>query len=159
MPLAAGVQENQAEKQMTYDNWKARNRAEENYERPEEDDGRGDERPILTRHISPPIPLRQFDWQATRDGYEPGDAIGWGLTENEAIADLQNEEEERREEAMPPDLMDQIRRSMVRMGTLKTADIVHRQAAALIELIKIFAAYDREPPASDFVQRMREIWK
>jgi hypothetical protein len=43
---------------------------------------------IITNHIFPPIPLRQFDWSAVRDGYEPGDNQGFGKTEPEAIGDL-----------------------------------------------------------------------
>lgn len=43
---------------------------------------------IITSHICPPVPSRQFDWSATEDGYEPGDAIGYGATEDAAIADL-----------------------------------------------------------------------
>jgi hypothetical protein len=45
---------------------------------------------IVTSHVYPPIPLRQFDWDAVYDGYEPGDPIGHGATEEEAIADLKN---------------------------------------------------------------------
>lgn len=45
-------------------------------------------RKINTHHEFPPIPIRQFDWCATFDGYEPGEPIGWGATEAEAIADL-----------------------------------------------------------------------
>ncbi len=43
---------------------------------------------IITHHEFPPIPLRGFDWVATLDGYEPGDAIGYGPTEAAAIEDL-----------------------------------------------------------------------
>ena len=43
---------------------------------------------IKTSFVYPPIPIRSFDWQAFEDGYEPGDALGWGATEEEAIADL-----------------------------------------------------------------------
>lgn len=43
---------------------------------------------IRTENIYPPIPLRQFDWQATTDNYEPGCPIGFGPTEQEAVADL-----------------------------------------------------------------------
>ena len=43
---------------------------------------------IHTENVYPPIPLRQFDWSATYDGYEPGDPIGWGKTEQDAIDDL-----------------------------------------------------------------------
>ena len=41
-----------------------------------------------------PIPLRQFDWEVTLDGYEPGDPIGQGATEAEALADLLTQIEE-----------------------------------------------------------------
>jgi hypothetical protein len=34
---------------------------------------------------------RNSDWQATLDGYEPGDLIGEGATEAAAIADLKSQ--------------------------------------------------------------------
>jgi len=43
---------------------------------------------IITRNEYPPIPNRRWDWSAVTDDYEPGQPIGWGLTEQEAIADL-----------------------------------------------------------------------
>lgn len=44
---------------------------------------------IRTDHVYPPIPLRDCDWSAVdADNYEGGDPIGWGPTEEEAIADL-----------------------------------------------------------------------
>lgn len=43
---------------------------------------------ICTRQINPPIPTRNCDWQATIDGYEPGDPIGHGPSEGDAVADL-----------------------------------------------------------------------
>ena len=43
---------------------------------------------IVLSHIRPPIPVRDFDWQATLDGYEPGDPIGHGRTPEDAKADL-----------------------------------------------------------------------
>jgi hypothetical protein len=43
---------------------------------------------ITTSHIYPPIPDRRFDWSAVTDSYEPGDPIGYGPTEADAIADL-----------------------------------------------------------------------
>ena len=43
---------------------------------------------IITNYIFPPIPLRQFDWIAYYDGEEEGH-VGFGRTEAEAIADLQ----------------------------------------------------------------------
>lgn len=46
------------------------------------------ERKINTEYVFPPIPIRIYDWRATFDGYEPGDSMGYGATEQEAIADL-----------------------------------------------------------------------
>lgn len=43
---------------------------------------------IQTTHLYPPIPDRRFDWSAVSSNYEPGDPIGYGATEHEAIADL-----------------------------------------------------------------------
>lgn len=48
---------------------------------------------ILTDYVYPPIPLRQFDWSAVYDGYEPGEPIGWGVTEALAIQDLEEKSE------------------------------------------------------------------
>lgn len=43
---------------------------------------------IRVQHIYPPIPDRRFDYAATVEGYEPGCPIGYGPTEEEAVADL-----------------------------------------------------------------------
>lgn len=43
---------------------------------------------IHTTYVYPPIPDRSFDWSAAFDGYEPGDIVGHGATEQEAIEDL-----------------------------------------------------------------------
>ena len=47
---------------------------------------------IVTTHVNPPVPSREFDWSAYRDGDEPNDAgsmrIGRGPTEADAITDL-----------------------------------------------------------------------
>ena len=44
---------------------------------------------IITKYDPPPFPkIRRFDWSAVMDGYEPGDPIGWGATEQEAVDDL-----------------------------------------------------------------------
>lgn len=43
---------------------------------------------IITNFVYPPIPIRQFDWSAVDDNYEPGCPIGFGATEQEAIDDL-----------------------------------------------------------------------
>lgn len=50
---------------------------------------------IHTSYLYPPIPDRQFDWCAVRDGYEPGAPQGFGETEREAINDLLDLEDER----------------------------------------------------------------
>jgi hypothetical protein len=49
---------------------------------------------IITHFEFPPGPVRNFDWSATRDGYEPGAPIGWGRTSQEAIQDLLDIEED-----------------------------------------------------------------
>ena len=46
---------------------------------------------IITEFVYPPIPLRDFDWSAVTDNYEPGCPIGYGRTEEAAIADLMAE--------------------------------------------------------------------
>ncbi len=48
---------------------------------------------IVTEFVNPPIPVRSCDWSAVRKGYEPGDRIGRGPTEQAAIADLLEQEE------------------------------------------------------------------
>jgi hypothetical protein len=49
---------------------------------------RSHDRKIITKHVFPPVPVRQFDWAAVFDGYEPGEHVGYGRTEQDAIADL-----------------------------------------------------------------------
>jgi hypothetical protein len=44
------------------------------------------DRKIVTEHIFPPIPVRQFDWLAHFD--DPEGLTGHGATENEAIDQL-----------------------------------------------------------------------
>jgi hypothetical protein len=43
---------------------------------------------IVTSHVYPPVPVRNFDWAAWRDGEEERGRYGYGTTEAEAIADL-----------------------------------------------------------------------
>lgn len=43
---------------------------------------------IITTFVNPPIPIKNFDWNATFHDYEEGDFIGHGSTEDEAIEDL-----------------------------------------------------------------------
>ena len=47
---------------------------------------------IITEYIHPSIPIRDYDWQATREGYDDGDLIGYGSTEQEAIDNLLEQE-------------------------------------------------------------------
>lgn len=43
---------------------------------------------IITTFVKPPIPFTDWDWAATQEGYEPGDLVGYGATEQDAIDDL-----------------------------------------------------------------------
>lgn len=43
---------------------------------------------IDVSNIAPPVPSRNFDWQATLSDYEGGDPIGHGPNKWAAIADL-----------------------------------------------------------------------
>lgn len=53
------------------------------------------ERPAIETYYDPkPDPCRRFDWEAVRDGYDLGCLIGYGATEEEAVADLLDMEEE-----------------------------------------------------------------
>ena len=45
-------------------------------------------RKIETQYVNPPIPINNFDWQATYEGYDEGDPVGHGATEQAAIEDL-----------------------------------------------------------------------
>jgi hypothetical protein len=49
---------------------------------------------IITSFDYPPIPIRDRDWSAITDSYEPGDPVGRGTTEQEAIADLEEQLED-----------------------------------------------------------------
>jgi len=42
----------------------------------------------VTYHDPKPIPMREFDWEARLDNYEPGGPIGYGATEHEALVEL-----------------------------------------------------------------------
>jgi hypothetical protein len=39
-------------------------------------------------HVAPPVPTRNFDYRATREGFDLGDPVGYGPTEAAAIAAL-----------------------------------------------------------------------
>lgn len=50
---------------------------------------------IRTYYAPPPIPYRQFDWQAVDyDTLDEDSIVGFGRTEAEAIADLKEQMEE-----------------------------------------------------------------
>lgn len=51
-------------------------------------------RDIELTFVYPPIPERNYDWQATRKGWEPGELYGQGRTPVLALADLLEQEEE-----------------------------------------------------------------
>ena len=51
-----------------------------------------DTRKITTSHDCPPIPVRDYDWSASREDWDEGDLIGYGRTEQEAIDDLVEQE-------------------------------------------------------------------
>ena len=54
----------------------------------------GKEKEIITKPIYPPIPDNNHDWEAYYDGWDIGDPIGYGATEQEAINDLKDKEHE-----------------------------------------------------------------
>lgn len=54
---------------------------------------------VSTIHVSGSIELRDLDWSATLEGYQEGDAIGYGATEQAAIADLQEQLTTNREDS------------------------------------------------------------
>lgn len=48
---------------------------------------------IVTNFVYPPIPCRDFDWQACRDGQEEDGRYGYGRTLAAAIIDLLDNED------------------------------------------------------------------
>lgn len=53
-----------------------------------------DDEEINVTYDPKPIPDRQFDYVATFNDYEPGQLVGYGATEQEAIDDLEAQVEE-----------------------------------------------------------------
>ena len=51
---------------------------------------------IVTAYEPKPSHIRTLDWHAQSDSYEPGDPIGYGATEEAAIADLNSQLDELR---------------------------------------------------------------
>ena len=49
---------------------------------------------IVTTFVAPPVPVRQFDWCAHYSGDEEDGHYGWGTTEQAAIEDLEEQDEE-----------------------------------------------------------------
>jgi len=50
---------------------------------------------VITSYDPKPIPTRNHDWSAVLDNYEPGEPIGHGPTEADAVMDLYIQIEER----------------------------------------------------------------
>lgn len=46
------------------------------------------DRPIIVNFDNPPIPVRELDYVAYLDGWEPGEPIGSGATREAAVAAL-----------------------------------------------------------------------
>ena len=57
------------------------------------------ERKIVTEYVHPPIPYRNNDWRATREGDDEDYIVGWGSTEQDAIDDLLDREDCAQDEA------------------------------------------------------------
>ena len=49
---------------------------------------------IITENICPPIPIRMYDWVACREDWDLGDITGYGETEEKAIKNLIEQENE-----------------------------------------------------------------
>lgn len=47
---------------------------------------------IVTTPQCPPIPIRDFDWMAHRDGHDESGPFGFGATKQAAIYDLLSQE-------------------------------------------------------------------
>jgi len=56
-------------------------------------------RPICTDFWEKPVPSTAYDWSAVLDGYEGGDPIGYGSSEQAAIEDLKAQLDEHEETA------------------------------------------------------------
>lgn len=51
---------------------------------------------LRTTFCPPPVPFRDHDWCAyDEDNYEPGEPIGWGESEKDAILDYYAQVDER----------------------------------------------------------------
>lgn len=58
-------------------------------------------RKIITSHVYPPIPMRNFDWCAYDDDLHPDGPQGWGSSERAAVDDLMEQLKEDQGEADP----------------------------------------------------------
>jgi len=52
------------------------------------------ERKIITEYDKTPVPSRNYYWSAFRENFDLHEPIGYGATEQEAIDDLLEKEEE-----------------------------------------------------------------
>lgn len=48
---------------------------------------------VVTNFVYPPIPVRNWDWSATDEGYDPPYPIGYGPNEFKAVLDFYNQYE------------------------------------------------------------------
>ena len=51
-------------------------------------------RRIVISYDHPPIPVRDHDYSAVLEGYEPGDPVGRGATAQRAVGELMDQLEE-----------------------------------------------------------------
>jgi hypothetical protein len=59
---------------------------------------------IVVHYWMKPIPMRNADWEATLDNYEPGHPIGFGATQEDAVEDLRVVYELKYDKELPADL-------------------------------------------------------
>jgi len=71
-------------------------------------------RDVIIRFEHPPIPDRNYDWQAYREGMEEG-CVGYGATEVEALAELLMLEADEAEAAaaLPLWTLDEMERELI----------------------------------------------
>jgi hypothetical protein len=57
---------------------------------------------VRAEHVYPPIPIRDYDWSAVDDNYEPGAPHGAGPTRKAAVQDLCEQWQEKYDERFVP---------------------------------------------------------
>jgi hypothetical protein len=79
---------------MSFQTWKPSCPDDEIVEELPPEDEEADTPMVLTVYDPPAIPLRNYDWTAYREGQEEAGPYGYGVTRQEAIADLLSLEED-----------------------------------------------------------------